>query len=46
VIKENPILFSHQDVDKLRELLDLDKMWEMVNKNSILLLRERHLLPY
>jgi archaellum component FlaC len=46
VIKENPILFSRQDVDKLRELLDLDKMWEMVNKNSILLLRERRLLPY
>ena len=41
-----PHLFSQQDVDKLRELVSLDKIWEKVNKNSILLLRDRHFLPY
>jgi polyhydroxyalkanoate synthesis regulator phasin len=45
-INENPNLFSQEDVNKVHELITTKTMWEKINKNSILLLKESHPLPY
>jgi hypothetical protein len=43
-INENPKLFSLEDVTKLQDITSIKRMLEKVNKNAILLLKERHLL--